>query len=157
MICDRTAKCYTQDVPIVEGVGMDFTESQQLHWENEDGERCVTDTQQVTYNINDYIRVKITSCGLEHWMRKRREFGGVPFHLQYCDEETIERYFIEEFAIEFNCHYVGDDWCEFQMWALMGLFSSLLREGMGVGPTPFETSVTLVHRDMKIITPVTTE
>lgn len=138
-------------------MNMNFTESQQLHWENESGKKCVTDTQQVTYNINDRIQVKVTSLGLEYWMRKRHEACTIPHHIQCCDTKTIEQYFIEEFASEFNDHYVGDGWCEFQMWGLIGLFGVLFREGMGFGPIPFEPDVLLVHRDMKIITPVTTE
>lgn len=134
---------------------MDFTESRQEHWENDEGIKHVTDTQQVTYNINHHVRVRLTTIGFDHWWRKRHNQFGTPFYMKEMSPEELDYVFSHHFAVEVNTHYVGNGWYEFQLWRLLGLFGELFTEGMGLhSPIPFETNIVLIERRLKLLEPV---
>lgn len=131
---------------------MDYTVTRTTHWTREDGTSCVTDTHTASFNINHHVRVRLTEDGLHYWMQVRRdEFNRTSIALTSSDQYA-NRYFIEDFATEFNCRYVGNGWCEFQMWSLIGLFGGMFHEGMALNsPTPFGTNIILVEQDMQLI------
>ena len=135
---------------------MDVKETQDVHWVNDDGVAHATVTQEVGFNLNWHVRVRLTELGINHWMELRRQQDQHSAHRKYWSEDTSEQYFLEDFAQEFNIHYQGDGWSRFQMWHMLALFGSLISEGAGLQTRlPFGTNIVLVKQELAFIDPVT--
>lgn len=75
-----------------------------------------TDQKSIPFNINNYVSVKLTKEGGEQWYRHHERFGIIG------DGPEIDE----------------NGWMRIQLWELMQIFGSELRNG---GPLMFETNI----------------
>lgn len=83
-------------------------------------------SESATYNINNYVLVKLTSYGLDIMRRARESFVSRYPSVQWTEPAPD-----------------AEGYVRFQMWELMQLFGEHIRMG---GPVPFETEVRLERR-----------